>query len=202
MSHYFIYDDKLQSNPKTFIKELFGIKLQFTTDNGVFSKDKIDYGSELLLSSITLPSANNILDIGCGIGTLGLFLAKKYPLSNVTMLDINKRAVELSALNIKNNKISNAKVIQSDGIASLDIKIVYDIIVLNPPIRAGKKVMFSLMEGASRLLNTALNGQLYIVNKKDQGALSTIKFLETLFENVKIINKSKGYFIIAASKTK
>ncbi|MDL2292284.1 class I SAM-dependent methyltransferase [Acholeplasma sp. OttesenSCG-928-E16] len=194
MSHYYINDKSLKSNQKEIDFSCLGITLKLTTDNGVFSKRGIDFGSKLLLENIALKSPKTIIDMGAGYGVIGLFLAKKYTDSKVTLFDINERAIELIDKNIKNNLIDNAIAILSDRFEKCDFKA--DLIVTNPPIRAGKKVVFSIYDESRDHLKK--NGILMIVIQKKQGALSSFAYLETLFDEVKIIDRSKGYQIIQA----
>ena len=175
--------------------EVNGIKLQLTTDSGVFSKNKVDYGSNLLINS--LPSTSgNILDLGCGYGVIGISLAKLNPGSSVTMVDINERAVDLAKKNIKLNNVTNARVTQSNGFSNVMDK--FDMIVSNPPIRTGKKVIYPLFEKSISYLNPG--GAIYIVIQKKQGAKSAFSKLEEIYGNCGVINKSGGYWIIRSIK--
>ncbi len=112
--------------------------------------------------------------------------------SLVTMCDVNERALELSKMNAKENKVDDRiKIIASSAFEN--IKDNYDIIMTNPPIRAGKDLIFSFYEGAYKHLNKG--GKLYVVIQKKQGALSTKAKLESLFGNCEIADKKSGYFI-------
>jgi 16S rRNA (guanine1207-N2)-methyltransferase len=114
------------------------------------------------------------------------------------MVDINERAVELSVENAAINQITNAKIYQSDLFSKVDPVHSFASIVTNPPIRAGKKVVHAIFEkSAGYLLDS---GELWVVIQKKQGASSALKKLESLFQNVSVIEKKKGYFIIQAKK--
>ncbi len=177
-------------------KEVFN----FYTSNSVFSKKGVDFGSMLLIETILNENKNfrgSILDLGCGYGPLGVIAAKILKNSFVTMCDVNERALELSKMNAKENKVDDRiKVIASSAFEN--IKDSYDIIMTNPPIRAGKDVVFSFYEGAYVYLNNG--GKLYVVIQKKQGAPSTKAKLESLFGNCEIADKKSGYFILRAVK--
>jgi len=197
-NHYFI-----NSNTKdldiSFDFILDDIKLKLISNSGVFSKNKIDFGTKLLIKNISHNNPKYILDLGCGYGIIGLYLAKKYIDAQVTMVDINEKAVKLSKMNIKNNLIKNASAFVSNGLDDIEITNKFNIIALNPPIKAGKAVMFKLIDDAAKNINN-LSGKLFVVNKKNQGANSTLNYLLTKFKEVEIINKDKGYWIFQAKK--
>jgi len=174
--------------------------LYFYTSNSVFSKKGVDFGSMLLVETILNENENfsgSILDLGCGYGPLGIIVAKKLRKSFVTMCDVNERSLELSRMNAKENKVDDRiKVIASSAFEN--IKDNYDIIMTNPPIRAGKNVVFSFYEGAYEHLNDG--GKLYVVIQKKQGAPSTKAKLESLFGNCETADKKSGYFIFRCIK--
>ena len=196
MSHYFINDSGLASKRKQieyhFNNELFS----FVTDNGVFSKNEVDRGSNALISSVYNEDlGKNILDLGCGYGVIGIVIKKKYVDSNVDLVDVNDRAIELSKLNadINNVKVS---VFNTEDITGLNK--VYDSILLNPPIRAGKKIIYGLYKSSYDVL--VEGGKLYIVIQKKHGSESSVKELKKLFSEVKIISRKSGYQIIESIK--
>ena len=191
MSHYFENDQNLPSNLKKTTTTLFNQNFIFYTDNGVFAKHGLDYGSRLLLESLPYDSLEGpVLDIGCGYGVLGIVVNKKTNLE-VDMIDVNKRAVHLSKRNIKENKCSNTNAFISNCYESITKK--YKTIITNPPIRAGKKIVYDILLNARNHLEP--EGTLYLVIRKEQGAKSTIIDLKKYYD-VSIINKSKGFYII------
>lgn len=172
--------------------------MSFTSDAGVFSKKEVDFGTQLLLETFRFPeSMAAILDVGCGYGPIGLTLAKERADYRFVMVDINERALELTELNAKLNGINNVTIKKSNLLS--DVKgDTFAAVLSNPPIRAGKKVVHQLFEDAFEQLEHL--GELWIVIQKKQGAPSAIEKLESLFKDVTVEKKSKGYYIIKAKK--
>lgn len=193
MSHYFENDQNLPSKLKKTTTTLFDQNFIFYTDNGVFAKHGLDYGSKLLLESLPYEDLKGpILDVGCGYGVLGIIINKKTNL-NVDMIDINKRALHLSKRNVKENKCSNINIFESNCYENITKK--YKTIITNPPIRAGKKIVYDILLNARSHLEP--DGVMYLVIRKEQGAKSTIFDLKKYYD-VSIVNKSKGFYIISA----
>ena len=200
MSHYFKDDPNLASNIKKISFEVNGITMNLLTDNGVFSKGRVDEGSLAFLKVILpLDLGNNILDLGCGYGTIGLTLAKAHEQARITLADVNPRAVALCERNAGLLNLSpRVTILQSDIYEKIEGP--YDSIVVNPPIRAGKKVTYRMYEEAKQYLIDG--GSLYIVIRKAQGAESASKYIETIFGNVTLLKREKGYYIYRATKSK
>lgn len=193
MNHYFRNDDKLKSEKRVLDLYINDNKLSFVSDIGVFSNTQIDYGSYTFLKTILKEEkVTKLLDVGCGYGVLGITLKYLKHAEVVDMVDINERAVDLTKINIDRYKLENVNCFISDGLNNVEGK--YDRIVINPPIRAGKVVIYKMFEDSKLHLND--NGALYIVIKKSLGANSAIKKLQEVFSNVEVLEKDKGYFII------
>jgi len=195
MSQYFDNDNNIKHNKK-IIEFYFNDKnYNLYSDNGVFSKDKFDYGTRLLLDSIDISKlSGNVLDLGCGIGVVGIILGTINKNINIDMIDINERAISLVRDNLTLNKVK-ANVFSSDVYSNVNKK--YDYIITNPPIRAGKEVVRKFLFGGYDYLND--NGMLYFVMRKDHGVKSMIKELESKY-NVTIVNKDKGFYIVSLTK--
>ncbi|MFD2627735.1 class I SAM-dependent methyltransferase [Oceanobacillus kapialis] len=194
--HYFSQQPHSKRSPKTWNYTLRGKSYTFTSDGGVFSKDDIDFGSRLLIEQFVEPKIDgDFLDMGCGYGPIGIALADQFPDRDVYMADVNERAVELAEKNTKSNRLSNTTVFQSDLFSKVTKKD-FAAILTNPPIRAGKKIVHQLFEDAQSALSKG--GELWIVIQKKQGAPSAINKLETLFHEVEVVAKDKGYFILRA----
>ncbi len=173
---------------------LLGQSFHFYTDAGVFSKKMVDYGSQVLLNALDLERGKNLLDVGCGYGPLGISLAKVQGVQS-TMIDINSRAIDLAKKNAERNGVV-AHIFQSNIYENVSEK--FDYIISNPPIRAGKKVVHKIIEGAFDHLNQG--GSLTIVIQKKQGAPSAKVKMENVFGNAEIIRKDKGYYILRSEK--
>ncbi|NLB48874.1 MAG: class I SAM-dependent methyltransferase [Erysipelotrichia bacterium] len=200
MSHYFQDNPSLVSNIKEINFEINNLKMKLFTDSGVFSKKHIDAGSFIFLKVLLpLDLGRDILDLGCGYGAIGLTLAMAQPKSKITLADINPRAVALCQRNVKHLKLSQrVTILQSDIYNNIEGQ--YDSIVVNPPIRAGKRVTYPMYAEAKQHLIDG--GSLYIVIRKAQGALSAARYIEEVFGNVTLLKRHKGYHIYRATKSK
>lgn len=191
MGQYFD-NEKLPSNMVKTSAVILGKKFTFFTDNGVFSKDGLDFGSRLLLETIPLDEVGGkVLDMGCGYGVFGITLNKVLSCC-VDMVDVNLRALHLSEINAKENKCSNVRIFESFTYSNIDSK--YTSIVTNPPIRAGKKVVYDIVMNAKDHLE--VDGKLFVVIRKEQGAKSLIKDLQENGYKVDILEKKSGFFIL------
>ncbi|MEI7027619.1 class I SAM-dependent methyltransferase [Paenibacillus sp. y28] len=195
--HYYSSKPSVEHERRVVEAELRGIRFAFVTDAGVFSKQGVDYGSRVLIEAMDIPEQAEVLDVGCGYGPIGLTAAKLAKSGHVTMIDINERAVELAKENARKHGISNVRIEQSDLFAAVQGQS-FDVILTNPPIRAGKETVHRIFECAEQHLRPG--GSLWIVIQKKQGAPSALAKLETLFEQVTEVCKDKGYRIYKAQK--
>ncbi|MFF2450222.1 class I SAM-dependent methyltransferase [Neobacillus sp. NPDC058068] len=196
--HYYSRTQKVESDPKYWDFTLKNHLFRFKTDNGVFSKKEVDFGSRLLIESFIMPEVEGlVLDVGCGYGPIGLSIAKENHGRKVHMVDVNERAIELAKENAALNGINNVEIYESDRLLSVK-ETTFAAIITNPPIRAGKKTVHDIYEQSFEHLVSG--GALWVVIQKKQGAPSTFEKLETMFSVVETIDKSKGYFIIKATK--
>lgn len=199
MDHYYSAKPTSESNRETWHTTINGKDFTYTTDAGVFSKNAVDQGSEVLMvtgAEQTYPKGN-ILDLGCGYGPVGVYLGQAFLDRTIEMVDINERALELSKVNAEQNGVKNVEVYQSNIYENIENK-QFAAILSNPPIRAGKKVVHEILEKAhSHLVE---GGRLLIVIQKKQGAPSAKKKMEDVFGNVERINLDKGYWILASTK--
>ncbi len=197
-NHYYSRNlDGLESKPNEFVFNFKEHKFIFHTDSGVFSKGYIDYGSYVMLKSFEPNSLQYpILDMGSGYGPIGIVVSKLYD-KNVVMCEINERAYQLCLKNIQQNQAEKVSVFHSDLYEKVQ-NMQFSSIITNPPIRAGKQVVFSIYDGAySHLVS---GGELWVVIQKKQGAPSSKTHLEALFGNCTIVNKDKGYYILKCIK--
>lgn len=190
MGHYFS-NDELKSELHLIKVKIFDREYSFYTDNGVFSKGKLDFGTRTLLESIPLNDIKGkVLDVGCGYGVIDIILSKITDAS-YEGVDVNKRALHLAEMNAKLNNISNVKFYESSCYENVNNK--YNVIITNPPIRAGKKIVYDIVMNARNHLMDG--GVLYIVIRKEQGAKSMIRDLGEYYIT-EVINKNKGFFVI------
>ena len=200
MAHYYDSDPQSASKIREISFEIFDHKITLKTDNGVFSKSRVDEGSFAFLKVLLpLNLTGKILDLGCGYGTIGLTIAVFNKDVRVDLADVNKRALALCEENAKMLGLSQrVTCLQSDIFENIEGP--YDSIVVNPPIRAGKKVTWAMYEGSlQRLID---GGSLYIVIRKNQGGPSASKYIESLFGNCTLLKKDKGYYVYKATKSK
>jgi len=194
LEHYFTNNQNLKSEIRDIKFSFDGINFLYKSDNGVFSKNKIDYASLFLVKTFLASNkkdVNNILDIGCGYGFIGITLSKILN-KHVDMFDINKRAIHLCKMNIDINKV-DATVNESNIYENVLNN--YDLIITNPPIRVGKDILMEFLKGGLERLNK--DGELWFVISKDQGAKSVKKELDKIC-TCEIIDKSKGFWVILA----
>ena len=191
MAQYFENAD-LPSKIEEYKTKIYNTEFTFKTDNGVFSKDKLDYGTRFMLETIPIKEIHgDVLDLGCGYGVVSIILSRLTDAS-FDGVDVNKRALHLCEMNKNINFAYNTNFFESDVYENIDKK--YDYIITNPPIRAGKEVVYKMLGEAKNHLKK--DGKLYFVIRKEQGAKSCIKYLEKLYD-LEVLDKSKGFFIIS-----
>ena len=194
MAHYYT-NDEVKSEPTSFDFNFDGSKIHFNSDAGVFSKNFIDYGSQVMLRNIEIKDGQSILDVGCGYGAMGISLSKVHHVE-CTMVDVNLRALDLCRRNAKENNIDNYHIFESNCYEN--VSGTFDVIFTNPPIRAGKDVVTTILTGSYDHLNN--DGSMYVVIQKKQGAPSAKKKLEEVYGNCEIIARDKGYYILKSKK--
>ena len=189
MAFYFDSNPNSKSEEKLIRCEINGSIYNFYTDNNVFSKKYLDFGTRTLLEAIdTNEITGDILDFGCGYGPIGIYIKKNCD-CNVDMVDVNKRAINLALKNAKTNMV-NVNIFESDIYSNIGKK--YDSIITNPPVRVGKKILYEILFQAKDYLKE--DGSLYLVINKDQGAKSLKKDLEECYR-VTTIKKNKGFYV-------
>lgn len=193
--HYYSQSPSSAHDEATFQIPCAGRMLTFTSDAGVFSKGHLDKGTALLLKTLPEDFSGRALDLGCGWGAVGVCMAARWPSARIVMTDINERAATLSRQNLAANGLK-ADVLQGDGLAHLDGT--FDLIATNPPIRAGKAVIYDLF--AQSIARLTSGGALYVVIRKQQGADSARKYLQTLLQDVQTVERGSGFHVIRGAK--
>lgn len=194
--HYYTEQPTSEIKKRTFVQTIKNKELTLTSVSGVFSfDDKIDRASELLIKAYD-PSGKTVLDLGCGYGAIGLFIKAFYPEQEVYLSDINERAVKFSSQNASHNRLE-VKTVKSDLYSAFE-GISFDDIVTNPPLAAGKKLLFSLIEQGFDHLNP--NGALWLVAFHNKGGSTLKEFMGRRFGNAEDMVKSGGVRVYRSFK--
>ncbi len=191
---YYTREPASESRPVPCEFEYRGRRLRFLTDAGVFSKGELDAGTRLLLDALPDTLSGDLLDLGCGWGPIGISLKACFPEARVTMADVNLRALAWSRKNAEANRVE-VSCVESNGMAALKGRR-FDAVITNPPIRAGKQVIYQMFADAAEALNPG--GSLFLVIRKQQGAESALRYLKTLFASVEKLDRSGGFWVLEA----
>ena len=196
MGHYFDEDPDAPSMRRDVELWLPDMSLTLTTDRGVFGYDQIDAGSKLLLLKVPPPPpTGNMLDLGCGVGTIAMPLARRAPGATVWAVDVNSRARDLCAVNAASNGITNVRVVAPDHVPD---DIAFDCIWSNPPIRVGKTALHEmLLVWLGRL---APVGDALMVVHKHLGADSLQRWLTDSGYPTTRLASSSGYRILHTTR--
>lgn len=198
--HYYSQQPTSDHDYQSFSTEVAGQFLSFATDAGVFSKDRMDFGSRLLVETFVdqvQAAPDALLELGSGYGPIAISLAKVYPTCSVMGLELNQRALELAKQNALANQVTNVTFELAD-VLEWQRTGDFSHVVTNPPIRAGKAVIQAFADQACRALRPG--GELWLVIQKKQGAPSMEAYLNQHFDQVDRVNRSKGYWILRAIK--
>ena len=195
MSHYFTTDN----TPHEFSEIKFSFNdhvYRFKTDRGVFSKNQIDYGTEVLIRTVfsEFKGSGDLIDMGAGYGPIGTVLGKELGLRPI-MVEVNEDAIQLSIENTRREKV-DADVLDRESYENMPFNV--SLYVTNPPFRAGKDTVLDMLNDGFKRLD--LKGELYMVVQKKQGMASYKKHLKSLFGNVEIASKDRGYYILKSTK--
>ncbi|MEP7047985.1 MAG: methyltransferase [Ilumatobacteraceae bacterium] len=197
MGHYFDEQTDAPSVPRDVELWLPDMSLKLTTDRGVFGYDQIDAGSKLLLLKASLPPATGeLLDLGCGVGTIALPLARRAPDATVWAVDVNARARGLCASNAAANGIANVRVVDPDQVPA---GIEFDCIWSNPPIRIGKPALHKML--LAWLARLTPEGTATLVVHKHLGGDSMQRWLTAEGYPTTRIASSSGYRVLHATTT-
>ena len=196
MTEYYYTNNPTSEHEERSFRAVFaGRVLAFDTDAGVFSKQHVDPGSELLCKALPDTLGTRVLDMGCGWGAMTIMTLARFPKAEITMADVNERALALAVSNVEKNYMQ-ATAILSDGFEKIEGE--FDAVITNPPICAGKAVIYKMFEDAKAHLRAG--GRLILVIRKQQGAPSALKFLKELYGKAEVIERDGGYWIIECVK--
>ncbi|MCC5895432.1 MAG: class I SAM-dependent methyltransferase [Alkalibacterium sp.] len=197
--HYYTSKPNAEKNEKEINATLLGHSMTFRTDAGVFSKDRVDFGSQVMIDAIddSIFPNKHVLDVGCGYGPVGLSLAKANPTLEIDMIDVNERALDLAKTNAVMNDVENVSIFESSIYEQVK-RTTYGAVISNPPIRAGKETVHKIIIDAKDHL--VEGGVLIIVIQRKQGAPSAKKAMEETYGNVARIGLDKGYWVLQSIK--
>ena len=215
MSHYFSEKQEVKSDRKIIRYEIENRNFEFVTDNGVFSKTKVDFGTDVMLKVFLRENMNkknqkfDVLDIGCGYGVVSVVMKAFFQKIKTVSSDVNERALELARENLFKNGVVKSNDSEDNDFGNSDFKVIksfafdnisekFDVILSNPPIRAGKQTIFQIYEKSFEHLNE--NGEFYCVIQTKHGAKSTQKKLEEVFGNCETLEIDAGYRIFRSVK--
>ncbi|MGL3807955.1 class I SAM-dependent methyltransferase [Paeniglutamicibacter sp. R2-26] len=174
--HYFSAQPSKPEKRRTISVELGGATRKVETSGGIFSPDRIDKGTAVLLESVPDPAATgNLLDIGCGWGPITLTMALASPGATIHAVDVNERSIALTRDNAHSLGLGNVKVSLPEEV---DAGIAFDTIWSNPPIRIGKEALHELL--LLWLPRLAPGGTAWLVVQKNLGADSLQKWIGTV----------------------
>jgi 16S rRNA (guanine1207-N2)-methyltransferase len=188
--HYFTSQPSAESKPEQVRWRLPDMTVTLWTDRGVFSKGKVDRGTDLLARAMRLPEEGDLLDLGAGYGPLGVVAALRCPQARVTLVEINARAAALAERNLALNGVSNTEVLVGDAPEVLGDRR-FDAVITNPPLRAGKREVMRLLTDARNRLRPG--GSLWLVAQTKQGAKTLARDLAGLFAEVEEVEIGSGY---------
>lgn len=198
MSHYFTTDNT-EHDYKEIEFKFSGVEFKFKTDRGVFSRDRVDYGTEVLLKGVVKDGVDlngkKIIDMGAGYGPVGVVLAKTCG-AEPLMVEVNQDALEILEDNLVLNNVQGETVtrVQYDMKDNVEVSAY----ITNPPFRAGKQVVLKMIEDAVEKLHDS--GAFYMVVQKKQGMSSYKKEIQRIFGSVEVILKDKGYYVLKGMK--
>lgn len=193
--HYFSRQPKAPPRRRTFTAALRGRRFRFVAESGVFSSARLDRGTALLIDALDVQPADIVLDLGCGWGAIGLAAAALAPNGHAYLVDPNARAVSLARENAARNGLANVTVLQGEGTEPVR-GISFDIVATNPPIRAGNRVVFSMIQQARDCLKPG--GRFYLVARTKQGAKTLSQKICQVFGNVTETARRGGYRVYLA----
>ncbi len=197
MIHYYAEKPPSKPHARKIISDFIrGVSVEFIVEPPVFSVNRIDPGSKLLIEVAQIPSNAIILDMGCGYGVIGITLAKVFPDIKVYMVDINRKAVELSKINAKINGVQDRIIVLQGNLYEPVKDVKFDVILSNPPITAGFSIVEKLIKESFKYLKP--KGSMQLVVKK--GIDRVRRMLMNIYGNIEILASKKGYKVLKSIK--
>ncbi|MDR7483842.1 MAG: methyltransferase [Armatimonadota bacterium] len=196
--HYYVPAPRSRLRCRVLKVTLRGRRWTFQTASGVFSHRALDAGTRLLAERMRVGRADRVLDMGCGYGVIGLVAAALAPQGEVWMTDTNQRAAALARANAARHHLPNVRVVVADAAGPIrDCSV--DLVLTNPPIRAGRRVVRTFIDEAWRVLRPG--GRFYLVARTAQGARTLARFIEERFGGIRQVAASGGYRVYEATRS-
>lgn len=197
--HYFAADPSTPSARQRLRLHLPDLSLDLVTDRGVFSADRVDTGTKLLLSEAPVPAdlAGDVLDLGCGYGPIAVTVARRAPAATVWALDVNERALGLTVENAAAAGVGDR--VRAVTEADVPAEVSFSAIYANPPIRIGKRALQDLL--STWLARLAPEGVAWLVVQKHLGSDSLAGWMRTEGYAVERRSSRMGYRILSVRPT-
>jgi len=197
--HYFSATPGGEIVYRTISVELAGQRLDLTTSNGIFSPERVDAGTQVLLGNVPAPPpGGNLLDLGCGWGPIALTLAMESPHATVWAVDVNQRALELVRRNAEALGLDNVNAVTPDDVpADVEFMTIWS----NPPIRVGKNELHAMM--LSWLPRLELGTDAWLVVQRNLGSDSLHRWLQAELPHDFAVTRAatnKGYRVLRARR--
>ena len=197
--HYFSSSPESELKLRQFSAHLGGKTYQLTTANGIFSPERVDVGTQVLLANVpTPPPGGNLLDLGCGWGPIALSLALESPRATVWAVDVNQRALDLVRRNAETMGLTNVNAVLPDDVPD---EVRFMTIWSNPPIRVGKNELHGMLERWIPRLEPGCDA--WLVVQRNLGSDSLHRWLQAEFPEEYTFTRAttnKGYRVLKARK--
>lgn len=176
---------------------LRGRSFEFLTSSGIFSRNRIDLGTRLLVKCMVLPEKGYALDMGCGYGPVGITAATLKPDLKVIMVDVNRRAALLARQNVLKSHLHNVEVRRGDLYDPVE-DVIFDCVLSNPPVSAGMETVKTIICEAPK--HMAHGGSLQMVLRSKIAGKRLRTFFEEAFGDVEIMARESGYRVLISHK--
>lgn len=197
--HYFSENPESELRRRTITARLAGRELTLTTASGVFSPERVDPGTAVLLAGTPAPpTTGHLLDVGCGWGPITVSLALSSPDATVWAVDVNQRVLDLVRENAHAAGLTNVNAVTPDDVPD-DIR--FATIWSNPPIRVGKNELHGLLQ--RWLPRLADDADAWLVVQKNLGSDSLQRWMNDAMADVVDVTRAstnKGYRILRARR--
>ena len=195
--HYFTASPAVEAEERTHRFSIRGVERTVVTASGVFSADRLDKGTQVLLDHVPdPPEAGTFLDLGCGWGPITLALAEAAPGATVLAVDVNERSLALTARNAEAAGLDNVRTSPAEALLTelRETSRTVDLIWSNPPVRIGKEALHELL--LTWLPHLSADGEAWLVVLKNLGADSLARWLTDQNWDVSRQASSKGFRVL------